>query len=213
LGHLLAPNGEEVEMPGKLIYVMGPSGAGKDSLIDAARPALHMAGVQVARRIITRSAESVGEQAESLSPVEFAERARQGGFALYWHANGLSYGISRGIDAALELGQHVLVNGSRAYLPTARERYPGLIPVWVTVESAVLRERLLRRGRESLEDIERRLARNVGLSAGSEGGQQGREGAHCPVERLDNSDDLASAARRLMQILQRHAISAGADRT
>lgn len=203
-------------MPGKLIYVMGPSGAGKDSLIDAARPALQIAGAIVARRIITRSAESAGERAESLSGPEFAERARSGGFALHWQANGLSYGISTDLDTALEQGRHVLVNGSRAHLPAARERYPGLIPLLVTVDSAVLRERLLKRGRESLEDIERRLARNTRLLAEQEmeeGGNGVLRNEYCAVERLDNSGDLASTLRQFMQILQRHGISAVTDRT
>lgn len=204
-------------MPGKLIYLMGPSGAGKDSLIDTARPALQTAGVLVARRIITRSAESAGERAESLSLAEFAERARAGGFALHWEANGLSYGISAEIDTALQQGQHVLVNGSRAYLPAARQRYPGLIPIMVTVAPAILRERLLKRGRESLEDIERRLTRNARLSAEQSEVQEGWEGAvqagYRAMEQVDNSTDLSSTTRQFMQILRRHGISAATDRT
>ena len=52
-------------MPGKLIYLMGPSGSGKDSLIDAVRPYLPERGCEVIRRVITRSSEAVGEDAQS----------------------------------------------------------------------------------------------------------------------------------------------------
>lgn len=200
-------------MSGKLIYVMGPSGAGKDSLIDAARPMLQAANVVVARRIITRSAESIGELAEGLSPAAFTERMQQGGFALHWKANGLSYGISTDIDTHLDEGRHVLVNGSRAYLSTARQRYPGLIPLLVTVDAAVLRERLLKRGRESLMEIERRLARTVRLMTEQQDQEEVVPVGRNVVQSLDNSGDLESSALRLMTVLQRHGISAVADRT
>lgn len=204
-------------MPGKLIYVMGPSGAGKDSLIDVARPMLQAADVVVARRIITRSAESIGELAEGLSPAAFAERVRQGGFALHWQANGLSYGISTDLQTHLDAGQHVLVNGSRAYLATARQRYPGLIPLLVTVDSTVLRERLLKRGRESITEIERRLERTARLSAeqgeASERGGETPQAGYNAIETLDNSGSLESSAAQLMTMLQRHGISATVGRT
>jgi ribose 1,5-bisphosphokinase len=85
-------------MDGRLIYLMGPSGSGKDSLIDAARASLHALNCEVARRVITRSAESVGESAVGVSPDEFARRRSQGAFALSWTANGLDYGIPIVID-------------------------------------------------------------------------------------------------------------------
>src|SRR5437868_11270334 len=86
------------EMPGRLIYLMGPSGAGKDSLIDASREPLRRLGCDVVRRVITRSAESVGEDALSVSQAEFERLRRQGDFALYWCANGLEYAIPIQID-------------------------------------------------------------------------------------------------------------------
>ena len=82
-----------LRVSGRLVYLMGPSGSGKDSLIDAARDALAQLDCVVARRVITRSAESVGEAAQGLTPLAFAELAREGGFALSWRANGLDYGI------------------------------------------------------------------------------------------------------------------------
>lgn len=144
-------------MAGRLIAVVGPSGAGKDTLIAAARaarPDLH-----VVRRVVTRPEEAGGEPFEGVSEAEFARRKAAGEFALDWRAHGLSYGIPASIDAALAEGRDVLFNGSRAMLGMAWELYPCLCVVHVTASIPVLAERLAARGRESREEIARRLAR------------------------------------------------------
>lgn len=179
-------------MSGRLIYLMGPSGSGKDSLLNAARERLAERGCVIARRVITRSAEALGEDAIGVSPAEFDAQEQTGEFALSWRANGLAYGIPRQIDGWLAAGQDVLVNGSRAYLPEARQRYPDLIGVLLTVEPAVLRERLLRRGRESLEQIEQRLARNAQFDVAA----AERDGLHL----LDNSGSLEWARDNLLAL-------------
>lgn len=193
-------------MPGRLIYLMGPSGAGKDSLIDAARQPLRALGCEVARRVITRSAESVGEEAQGVTVEEFECRKVRGDFALFWRANGLGYGIPVQIDAWLAQGQNVLVNGSRGHLPQARERYPDLIPIVLMVENDVLRRRLLRRGRESLSEIERRLQRNEQFATAAWLDEE-------QVVRLDNSGELAAALLRLLAILSEQGLSAAPGRT
>jgi len=202
-----APQGDK--MSGRLIYLMGPSGAGKDSVIDAARGALLRIDVEVARRTITRSAEAVGEHALGVSPATFAHKHEAGEFAMNWQANGLQYGIGSDINARLAAGHHVLVNGSRAWLPQALQRYPQLLPILMTVDSTVLRQRLLERGRESRDEIEQRLARNERLQA--DPGQWEEGGT--PIEALDNSADLASAVQRLLALLARYGISAIKGRT
>jgi ribose 1,5-bisphosphokinase len=181
-----------------LIYLMGPSGSGKDSLLEAAHERLAERNCVIARRVITRSAEAVGEDAIGVTPAAFDQQEAAGGFALSWRANGLAYGIPKQIDDWLAAGQDVLVNGSRAYLPEARQRYPELIGVLLTVEPAVLRERLLRRGRESLEQIEQRLARNAQFDAAS----AERDGLHL----LDNSASIERARDNLLALI-------GASRT
>lgn len=188
-------------MPGRVIYLMGPSGAGKDSLIDAARQPISALGCEVAKRVITRSAESVGEEALEVTSEEFERRVALGEFALFWRANGLGYGIPRQIDAWLAQGRNVLVNGSRGYLRQARKRYPDLIPIVLTVDNEVLRRRLLRRARESLPEIERRLQRN----------QQFVSAAWLDEERvirLDNSGALEATLVRLLAILREQGVSA-----
>jgi ribose 1,5-bisphosphokinase len=182
-------------MDGRLIYLMGPSGSGKDTLIDAARELLRELGCDVVQRVITRSAESVGEEAIGVSVEEFQRRKNDGEFALSWQANGLDYGIPIEIDQWLGAGRHVLVNGSREYLPVALVRYPDLVPVSLIVKDDVLRERLLRRGRESRAEIDARLSRNgLFMADGSMGGVF--------VHQLDNSGELVITVKKLLDLLK-----------
>jgi len=178
-------------MTGRLIYLMGPSGSGKDSLLQAASEPLQARGCRIARRVITRSAEAVGEDALAVTEAEFEQLRATGAFALHWRANGLHYGISREIDDWLAVGQDVLVNGSRGYLAEARRRYPQLQAVLLTVALPVLRQRLLARGRESLEEIDARLARNDQFQTAGQG----------EALVLDNSGALEQSVQRLLQLI------------
>lgn len=187
-------------MTGKLIYLMGPSGSGKDSLLQAAAAPLAERGGHVVRRVITRSAEARGEDAEAVSVEAFEALERDGAFAMSWRANGLCYGIPKQIDAWLERGDVVLVNGSRGYLAEARRRYPGLQAVLLQVAPQVLRQRLVARGRETAEEIEARLARNAAFADGLEG----------PLQVLDNSASLDLSVRGLLALLAADDVSPAA---
>jgi ribose 1,5-bisphosphokinase len=146
---------------GRLFYIMGASGAGKDTLLrgcregscDAMRPL-------VAHRYITRTPDGGTESHVWLSDTEFEQRVTLGAFAMHWSANGFRYGIGREIDQWLARGGQVLVNGSRGYLDEARSQYGDtLIPVLIRVEPARLRQRLVQRGRESADQIDARICR------------------------------------------------------
>ncbi|NWL46409.1 MULTISPECIES: phosphonate metabolism protein/1,5-bisphosphokinase (PRPP-forming) PhnN [Pseudomonas] len=181
---------------GRLIFLVGPSGSGKDSLIDASREQLALAGVEIARRVITRSAEAKGEAAQGVTPEQFDTLRAQGAFAMHWRANGLDYGIPRQVDQWLAAGRAVLVNGSRAYLPEARQRYPDLLAVLVEVKAEVLRQRLLARGRETAEEVEQRLARSARLQAA----------ADPSVHVLDNSSTLEAAVAAFVSLLRHQGV-------
>lgn len=137
-----------------IFAVVGPSGAGKDTLIAgaiAARPSLHWA-----RRVITRPAEAGGEAHEPATEAEFDARRARGDFALDWPAHGLRYAIPKDqIDGRAE----VVFNGSRAALAAARLAFPDLRVIVVTAPDAVLAARLAGRGRETDGDIAGRLTR------------------------------------------------------
>ena len=187
-------------MAGRLIYLIGPSGSGKDSLLDAARSRLAERGCRIVRRVITRSAEAVGEAAQGVSAEQFVAMQAEGAFALSWQANGLSYGIPKEIDAWLAAGADVLVNGSRAHLAQARERYPTLLVVLLSVDQTALRQRLLARGRESVADIDARLARNARFTA------QLLAGMGAGLFVLDNSGPLEHTVERLLSCLHPSAV-------
>ncbi len=144
-------------MTGSVFAVVGPSGAGKDTLMAAAarvRPDLVLI-----RRVITRPEAAGGEDFEGVTEAEFARRNAAGDFALDWQAHGLCYGIPACINADLQAGRCVLFNGSRAALPAAQTRFPGLAVIHVTASVRVLAARLAQRGRETAADIAERLER------------------------------------------------------
>lgn len=142
---------------GRLFAVVGPSGAGKDTLIDAARRA--RPDLVIVRRVITRPASAGGEDFEGVTEAEFHRRKAAGAFALDWKAHGLLYGIPAETLVLRELGHDVLFNGSRAALDRAVETCPDLTVIRVTAPSAVLMERLLARGRETRDEIAARISR------------------------------------------------------
>ncbi len=138
----------------RIFAVVGPSGAGKDTLIAgaiAARPDLALV-----RRVITRPTEAGGEAFEGVTEAEFLARKARGDFALDWQAHGLHYGLPR---AQAQGPGDVIFNGSRAALPQAAQVFPGLRVILITAPDAVLAERLAARGREDAADIQARLAR------------------------------------------------------
>lgn len=146
-----------------LFYVMGPSGAGKDSLLRYVRSHIAHEPVLFAHRYITRPAHAGGENHIAVTPHEFERLQEAGAFTLHWKGNGLCYGIGREVDTWLSAGMNVVVNGSRAHLNEAVRRYPQLCPVLIDVTESVLAERLFARARESNTAIIERLARHRAL--------------------------------------------------
>jgi phosphonate metabolism protein PhnN/1,5-bisphosphokinase (PRPP-forming) len=150
---------------GALVLVVGPSGAGKDTLMDAARAAL--AGrehVRFARRLITRPAMAGAEDHDSCEEEAFAAAEARGEMALSWRAHGLSYGIPAAELAPIEQGAIVIANVSRAAIAKAEGLAARVVVVNITAPPAVLAKRLAARGRESEADIAARLAREAPLT-------------------------------------------------
>lgn len=175
---------------GRLFYVIGPSGSGKDSLISYARQRL--AGnpkVVFAHRYITRAADAGGENHIALTDEEFDARLQAGLFAMHWDGHGCRYGLGSEINMWLAKGCNVVMNGSRAHLDDAREHYPELMPVWVEVTQEVLAQRLYARGRESDDAIQDRLKRAAAYRA-TPGGLV-----------IRNDGELAQAGEELVRLI------------
>lgn len=160
LDHRPADTGPDTLLgPGTLLLVVGPSGAGKDTLIDIARTRFaDNARVLFARRLVTRPA-GAGEAHGTLSEAEFEALRVEGRFPLFWRAHGLCYALGPEVAQAIAEGGVVVANGSRATLPEARTRFQRVRVVEVTAPVAVRAGRLAARGREDAADIEERLSR------------------------------------------------------
>jgi ribose 1,5-bisphosphokinase len=147
---------------GAFVAVVGPSGAGKDTLIAHARAALSgEPQVDFVRRVITRPCDGQTEEHDSLSLEAFAKASAAGAFALSWEAHGLRYGLPAEIDRAIENGHVVVANLSRGALPALRHRYANVAVVEVTADLDILAARLAGRGRETRDEVMARLARTI----------------------------------------------------
>ncbi len=176
---------------GRLFYCVGPSGAGKDTLLQwVKRHAPAGARLRLAQRTVTRPSHP-SEAHEASDEDNFWKLAAAGHFAMAWQANGLCYGIRRGIEAELKAGFDVLVNGSREYVPRLLQSFPEARVVWIEADPARIRERLEARRRESGSALRQRLERATQFAPP----QDDR------VIRLDNSGLLEVAGKNLLRIL------------
>jgi ribose 1,5-bisphosphokinase len=143
--------------PGMLVVVVGPSGAGKDTLIGLTR-ALCADNPRIVfpRRIVTRPPSSA-EQHDSVSPSDFDAAIARGAYAFWWQAHGLKYALSAAIEADMRAGKTVACNVSRAVVSQLRERYAHVTAVLVTAPKEILLARLATRGRESGGDLAERI--------------------------------------------------------
>ncbi|MFO1110195.1 MAG: phosphonate metabolism protein/1,5-bisphosphokinase (PRPP-forming) PhnN [Bradyrhizobium sp.] len=147
--------------PGKLVLVVGPSGAGKDTLLGLARAACaDDPGIVFARRVVTREA-SAAEDNEQMSMDCFQEASARGAFAVHWQAHDHAYGLPRAIDDDIRAGRTVVANVSRTVVPALRRAYENVVVVAITAPAEVLAARLAMRRRESDGSIGQRLARTV----------------------------------------------------
>ncbi len=176
-------------VPGTLFLVVGPSGAGKDTLINGAQRCLEGDTRFVfARRSVTRPGDAPGDIA--MAPSQFEAERRRGAFALSWCAHGLSYGVPRDITKALEEGRSVIANVSRGVIAEARETFPRVRVIHVDAPSALLKQRLAGRRREPADEQEERLHRAMPVEGND-------------VESLVNDGPVDHAVDAMVRILRR----------
>jgi ribose 1,5-bisphosphokinase len=175
--------------PGRLILVVGPSGAGKDTLLGLARDACADAErIVFPRRVVTRPA-SAFEDNEQVSPEAFRQARARGDFAAHWEAHGHGYGLPRAIDDDIRAGRIVVVNVSRGVVDAMRRDYADVVVVLITAPAEVLAERLAARARGSDGGLAGRLGRMV-------------DGAVAPDATISNVGSIESHARELLRIIR-----------
>ena len=151
--------------PGRLILVVGPSGAGKDTLLGFAKAACaEDAKIVFPRRVVTREASS-SEDNIALTTDEFREALARGDFAMHWEAHGHSYGLPRAIDDDIRAGRSVVVNISRTVIEAARRAYANVVVIAITAPPEVLAERIQMRARSTDGNSGQRLSRTVDTAA------------------------------------------------
>jgi ribose 1,5-bisphosphokinase len=151
--------------PGRLILVVGPSGAGKDTLLGLAKSTCaEDRNIVFPRRVVTREA-SASEDNEALAPDAFREVLARGEFALHWEAHGHLYGLRHAIDDDIRAGRTVVINVSRTVIDVARHAYANVTVVSITAPPDVLAERIAMRARGSDGLSAQRLGRAVEAAA------------------------------------------------
>lgn len=175
-----------------LAYVMGPSGAGKDTLLRAARARLDGSEILFAHRYITRAPMPGDENFIALSEGEFLQRAARGLFAFHWAAHGVRYGIGREIEQWRDSGAVVVVSGSRAHFQNTFATADDVVPVLITAAPEILAARLASRGREDQAAIAQRIARTAAAPLD-----------HPRLAIIDNSDTVEAACLRFAAVLSR----------
>jgi ribose 1,5-bisphosphokinase len=147
--------------PGRLVLVVGPSGAGKDTLLNLARVACADDGnIVYPRRVVTREA-SPFEDNEQISPDAFRQALARGEFAMHWEAHGHCYALPRAIEDDIRAGRTVVANISRTVMDALRRTYANVTVVSITAPPEILAERLAVRARDSDGKIEDRIRRTV----------------------------------------------------
>ena len=190
---------ESVSLKNKLIYIVGASGSGKDSIIQYCCDHLFETlslPVIVPHRFITRE-DTQHEKSLYLTEEAFFQKSAQDGFAMQWQANQFYYGIGKDIDACLLDNCIVVVNGSREYLPTARQKYGKILySISIEVPTEILEKRLFERGRESIEDIQLRLQRHKLLAENIS--------THRVIHNTGTIKEAAQALIAAIQTAQKH---------
>ena len=176
--------------PGRLVLVVGPSGAGKDTLLGLARAACADDGnVVFPRRVVTREA-SASEDNVQVTLDAFRQARARGDFALHWEAHGHCYALPRAIDDDIRAGRTVVANLSRTVVDAIRRGYADVTVVLITAPPAMLSQRLAARARSSDGQIESRLSRVVD------------DVATAPDVTITNVGSVEGHARELVKIIK-----------
>lgn len=178
---------------GSLVMVVGPSGAGKDTLIAHARQSAPPSVVFV-RRAITRPPSAGPEDHEAMTDAEFATAEAHGAFLLTWRSHGLAYGLPKSMGDDLAAGRVVVANVSRTIIPATARLPCRRLVVNILASPAILAQRIGARGREAATAIQDRLSRSVAIDAA---------GAELVVIRNDGPVEAAGEA--LAALLRKEA--------
>ena len=174
---------------GTLFLVVGPSGVGKDSLIQAFQKAASEDFV-FPQRYVTRPRT---DDSEDFIPVEWTE-FREEDYWLSWEAHGLMYGLPMSIAEDLQAGRHVMLNTSRKMIGRIENKHSRVVVLSIMASLEVIAERLLGRGRETPEEIVGRMSRVAPLYVST-----------ATLIEIDNSGALEPALEAFVRAIEAKA--------
>lgn len=185
------------EQKGIFIAVVGPSGAGKDTLLTRTADQLRDChNISFARRIITRQSDGLTEDHDSLDTPSFLAAENRGAFCLRWEAHGLLYGLPKSVLEDFASGHIVVANMSRRALETAAQLFGAIDLIEITARPELLVKRLAARGRETPDEIRSRVKRQAAMTI---------PGNTTEFLTIDNSGDVSVAVDELSQHLRSRA--------
>jgi len=180
----------ENELQGYFFAVVGPSGAGKDSLMDGAKTVLPKDQYVFAKRVVTRPPGQVGEDYESCTESEFAARKHNNEFLMTWQAHGFEYGLTKSLAREQAAGHHVIANCSRQSLKDLQKAVSQLVVLSIWASPETLAKRLHKRGRETAQEIALRLKREAGQTPPG-----------LKVVMVDNNGTLAEGQKNFLEAI------------
>ena len=144
---------------GKFVVISGPSGVGKGTICEVLFKELNAwYSVSMTTRGM-REGEKDGVNYFYITKEEFEKRIKEGNFIEYNVYNGNYYGTPKDkvldkIEQGIDVFSEIDVNGAR----NIKKIFPDALLIYIAPPSFdILRERLIRRGTEDLETIEKRL--------------------------------------------------------
>ena len=148
---------------GMLFVVSGFSGSGKGTVMNWFRQQQEYALSVSCTSRKPREGEEDGREYFFISHEEFLRRAEAGEFLE--HAIYTDHGYAtplRFVEENLAAGKDVILEIELQGAMQVKEKYPETVLIFITAPSAeILKERLIRRGTDSMEQIKKRLARAV----------------------------------------------------
>jgi len=177
----------------RVVLVVGPSGAGKDSLLRGAREYFGKSGsLRFVRRYITRPPDG-SEDNYYIDPKGFALLKQLNFFISTWQAHGNQYGIpchALGSPGSRNGYDLLLLSISRSAIIDFEQIHNTVTTIQIKVRESVLRERLKKRGRENNLEIQKRLERAK------------RPVVARDLITFDNSTDLACSSINFNELLE-----------
>jgi guanylate kinase len=148
-------------MKGLLVIISGPSGSGKTTivreLISRMQDRYPVTQVVTYTTRDIRKGEKPGDY-HWISEAEFKQKIDQGFFLEWSNAYGAYYGTPRSILNDIAQGKIDILIVDQVGARLLKAQIPDAVTIWLSVPSLEeLRKRLINRGRETPEQIEKRL--------------------------------------------------------